>query len=210
MSIREDIEWQEYVQSKIVVPKFYRKVWPGSKIIESDKLKESVAQILDLFGGTDKVLIFKGIPYSIAQRIQRKEFAYKKTITLRYKRSVGDKEFRTELQKLIEAIKNEGIRSTYLSHCYANGSNKENTTDLMRGIIVKTTGLINLYLDKPQVFGYSWTVKDGLSKDGLQKREDFKYITFKDIRKYAPEIIEAYYDHGLVLKPSSLYDFLDS
>lgn len=209
MSFDDDAKYGEWCQENIIKPQFYAKVWINCRIESSDMLKDNeIARILDIFASTDKLIIdHGGVLYALGQRVQRAEFAHYKSFTIRDKRyhSIDSEKikkededgsyYKSEFHKLTKAIQQGSIHSCYMAHCYMDGEDEFDTNNILHGMIVKTDGLFNFMAKYPKKVKQSKTEKDG------NKRQTFKYVLFKHIKRLAPEIIIAEYENGEIITP---------
>jgi hypothetical protein len=161
-------------------------------------MNNDLARALDIFASTDKVVIDEdGLVYLIGQRIQRQRYAKYKSFTIREKRyyfSGKTDGYESEFYKLKKGLDKNSIHACYICHCYVNGNEVDEVTDIILGFIVKTEGLFKFMYEHPQKVHSNYTNND---KEGTQT---FKFVYFKDIQRYAPHIIIAEYKDGKAVK----------
>lgn len=185
----EDFRFQQIVQKRIVVPKFYQKVWPDCEILEIDSMHNSLSKLLDIQAGIDKVIKMPdGCLRGLAQRIQRKCFGDFNTLTIRvsriYRHPEGDLvSFNTEFRKMQRAIETKAISATVQCHCYADADDEEMVTDLITGIIVDRLGLYEWILreqKKDPKFLENHT-KPTTNEEGEGRKQEFYFFAFNKI-----------------------------
>lgn len=181
--VARDDRFQKIIQQRIVVSKWYSRVWPNANIMETDIKNNPLAKMLDIKGIMDKIVESNGLLHGLAQRIQRYskyEWVMKKygepTLTIRDIRFIdGMPYYHSELTKVKQAIKKHSLCASYRVHCYANGDSEEETTDLMDGIIVDQYKLFKWMNENPDCAHHEVTHVEN------KKKQTFIFIFFSDI-----------------------------
>lgn len=189
MSVKDDLDFQRIVQQRVVTPKFYKRIWKD--VIEVDIRLDKLSQLFDLDAGIDKVVKIDNELFGLAQRIQRKRFADKETITWRVERFYENKSYiyKSEWHKIQKMMHSHGLKASYQSHCYVNANEAESVTDIIDAIIVDRFALVDWLGDNSDIIGENQTKPDQLS--GQVQR--FYFVKFKDIPQ---DFVIARYKNG--------------
>ena len=173
MGFDSDDKFQKIVQQKVVVPKFYSKVWANCQIIENDLQNNNLANTLDIYG-IDKFIKERNVLYGLSQRIQRGKYSKFKSITIRRTRINGNYMSNSEYYKGLEAIRTHGVSATFQVHCYANADKTYLVDDIVWGIIVKKPELYEWIGANPNKIFNNVVHEQG-------KRQTFFYVYGKDL-----------------------------
>jgi hypothetical protein len=187
MGFERDDVFQKIVQQKVVIPKFYRHVWPNCQIIESDLQDNNLAKTLDIYG-IDKFIKGNSILYGLSQRIQRGKYSKYRSITIRKTRINGNYVSNSEYYKSLLSMKTYGITAAYQSQCYVNANKSNLVDDIIWGIIVK----------KPELYKWMDNNPDKVYKNFVNERgqtQTFLYVYGIDLDD---DVIVAIYENKTI------------
>ena len=175
--VKNDMIFEKWCQSEIVVPQWYSKIWPGCSIEEIDKLSHPLAKMLDVTSGIDKIIRTKTCLMGLSQRIQRKACANWNSITVRQTRHYRNgSESKSEFYKAIEAMEKGGLMAAYQSHIYMDGNTIGDCSKILDAIIVNRVAFFKWITNGQKIKSHS-------TKNKYGTYQNFAYFYFGEIPK---------------------------